>query len=64
MKAISEFIKATVIGGLLVILPLGIVAMLVMKIVGMLEPVAAPIVERLPHVLRFPLRRCCCFFCV
>jgi uncharacterized membrane protein len=54
MKAIGEFIKSTLIGGLLVILPLGLVAMVVLKIVGMLKPVAAPIAERLPHVFHFP----------
>lgn len=54
MKAIGEFIKSTLIGGLLVILPLGILAMLVLKIVGMLQPVAAPIVQWFPVGLRFP----------
>ena len=54
MKALAEFMKSTLIGGLLVILPLGLVAMLVMKTVGMLKHVVAPIVERLPDGLRFP----------
>lgn len=54
MKAISEFIKSTLIGGLLVILPIGILVMLVLKIVGMLKPLVAPIVARLPDEFRFP----------
>jgi uncharacterized membrane protein len=54
MKAIGEFIKSTIIGGLLVILPLGLVAMIVMKIVGMLKPVVAPIDASLPSGLHFP----------
>lgn len=54
MKALGEFMKSTLIGGLLVILPLGLVAMLVMKIVGMLKLVVNPIAERLPEELRFP----------
>jgi uncharacterized membrane protein len=54
IKALGEWVKSTLIGGLLVILPLGLVAMLVMKIVGMLQHVVAPIVERLPGELRFP----------
>ena len=54
MKTFGEFIKATFIGGLLVILPLGIVSIFVVKIVLMLKPVVAPIVERLPGRLHFP----------
>lgn len=54
MKAIGEFIKSTLIGGLLVILPLGLAVMIVMKIVGMLKPMVAPIVKELPSSLHFP----------
>jgi uncharacterized membrane protein len=54
MKPISEFIKSTLIGGLLVILPFGLVAILVMKIVEMLKPVATQIIEWLPSGLHFP----------
>jgi uncharacterized membrane protein len=49
-----EFIKSTLIGGLLVILPIGLVVVLVMKIVGLLEGVIAPIANHLPEQLRFP----------
>ena len=55
MKPPGEFIKSTLMDGVLVILPLGIVVMLVLKIVGMLEPVATPIVAHLPPVLHFPV---------
>lgn len=55
MKPLGEFIKSTLISGLLIILPLGLVAMFVMKIVGIIEPLAAPIVGRLPLVLHFPV---------
>lgn len=54
MKPIGEFIKSTLIGGLLVILPLGLVAMLVMKIVGMLKPFATLVAKEMPGGLRFP----------
>jgi uncharacterized membrane protein len=54
MRPLTEFIKSTLIGGLLVILPLGLVAMIVMKIVGMLKPVVAPIDASLPRGIHFP----------
>jgi uncharacterized membrane protein len=50
----GEFIKSTLLSGVLVILPLGLVAVIVLKIVGMLESLATPLVEQLPHGLRFP----------
>jgi uncharacterized membrane protein len=54
MKAIREFVKSTLIGGLFVILPIGVLVMLVMKIVGMLLPLVSPIAARLPESLHFP----------
>ncbi len=53
MKLFAEFIKSTLIGGLLVILPLGLAVMIVMKIVALLARVIAPIVGWLPDELRF-----------
>lgn len=50
----GEFIKSTLISGVLVILPLGLVAVVVLKIVGMIQPLAMPLMERLPHGMRFP----------
>jgi uncharacterized membrane protein len=53
-KRSGDFIKSTIISGVLVILPLGLVAIIVLKIVSMVEPLATPFVDRLPHGLRFP----------
>ncbi|HEY0320050.1 MAG TPA: DUF502 domain-containing protein [Pyrinomonadaceae bacterium] len=54
MKPISEFIKSTIVGRLLVILPLGLLVMIVMKIIEMLKHLETPIVEWLPGGLHFP----------
>src|SRR5687768_13326417 len=50
----GEFIKTTLLSGLLVILPLGLVAVVVLKIVDMIEPLVMPLIELLPHHFRFP----------
>lgn len=49
-----EFIKSTLIGGLLVIVPIGLVVVLLMKIIGLLERVITPVSSHLPDQLRFP----------
>jgi uncharacterized membrane protein len=49
-----EFIKSTLIGGLLVILPIGLVVMIVMKVVVMLRHAITPISSHLPEQLHFP----------
>jgi uncharacterized membrane protein len=54
MKPPFEFMKSTLLSGVLVILPLGLVAIIFLKIVGMIAPLATPFVEWLPHSLRFP----------
>lgn len=54
MKAIGEFIKATFVGGIMVILPLAFVALLLMRIVDMLLPMAMQIAGWLPHRLHYP----------
>lgn len=54
LKPTGEFLKSTLISGVLVILPLGLVALIVMKIVDMIQPLASPLVEELPHGMRFP----------
>ena len=43
MKTLGEFIKAILIGGLLGVLPIGLMAMIVLKILAMLMPVEKPI---------------------
>ena len=47
-KPVPEFIKSTLVGGALVILPFGLMAVLVMKLLDMIKPLAVPIVELLP----------------
>ena len=55
MKALGEFLKSTIIGGVLIILPLGLVIVIVMKFVGMLKPLAEPMARYLPETFRFPM---------
>jgi len=55
MKTFAEFLKSTIIGGVLIILPLGILIVMVMKFVGMLKPIAEPMAAYLPETLRFPM---------
>jgi uncharacterized membrane protein len=50
----GEFIKSTLVSGVLVILPLGLGAMVLLKIVDMLRPLATLLVEWIPHGFRFP----------
>lgn len=54
MKALSEFTKATLIGGLGVVLPLGLLALGLGKIVEMLRPLANSIAGWLPRWFHFP----------
>jgi uncharacterized membrane protein len=51
----GDFIKSTLVNGVLVILPISLMAVIVLRIVGMAEPLATPFVEYLPHRLRFPV---------
>ncbi|HEV7474503.1 MAG TPA: DUF502 domain-containing protein [Pyrinomonadaceae bacterium] len=46
--------KATLMSGVLVILPLGLVLLIILKIIDMLAPLATPLVEWLPRGLHFP----------
>jgi uncharacterized membrane protein len=54
MKALSEFTKATLIGGLVVILPLGVLMLAAEKIVEIIRPLAHSIAEWLPRWFHFP----------
>jgi hypothetical protein len=45
MKALSEFAKATLIGGLVVMLPLGLFALVAEKIVEIIRPLADSIAD-------------------
>jgi uncharacterized membrane protein len=54
VKSLIEFIKGTFLGGLLVILPIGLVTAIVMKILDMIKEVLSPFVDLLPDQLQFP----------
>jgi len=54
MKPLSEFTKATLIGGIVVILPLGVLALVLEKIVELLRPLALSISPWLPRWFHFP----------
>ena len=54
MKRPIVFIKSTLLSGVLVILPLGLMLIIVLKIVVMIQPLSAPFVEWLPREFRFP----------
>lgn len=55
MKAFGEFLKTTLVGGFLIMLPLGLGVVIVIKFVGMLRPIAEPMAEFLPERFRFPM---------
>ena len=50
----GEFIKSTLISGVLVILPFGLAAIILLKIVDMIRPLATTLISWMPHGLRFP----------
>src|SRR5439155_14700975 len=54
MKHTFPFLKTTLMGGLLVLLPLWLMALLIAKAVGLIKSLAAPIVAQLPDQLHFP----------
>jgi len=54
MRPPFEFMKATLISGVLVILPLGLVLIILLKIIVMIQPLSAPFVEWLPRAFRYP----------
>jgi len=55
MKTLGEFIKSTLINGLLIILPIAFVLVIIMKVLGLLKPVADPMGTLLPEKFRYPL---------
>ena len=54
MKALSEFTKATLIGGLVVMLPLGLFALVAEKIIEIIRPLSDSIAGWLPRWFHFP----------
>lgn len=60
MKTAPGFFKTTLIGGLLVILPIGLVLIVGLRIIGLLKAAMAPIVSKLlPVGLHFPTLIAC-----
>jgi uncharacterized membrane protein len=55
MKSIIEFIKTTLIGGVLVVLPVWLSVLLLVKSVGMLSLFFTPIMHELPDGARHPM---------
>ena len=53
-KRLGHFMKSILLSGVLVILPLGLAAMILLKIVDMIRPLATLLVSWMPHGLRFP----------
>jgi len=54
MKSIIEFVKTTLLGGLLVVLPVWLSVLLLVKSVGMLSLFFKPIIHELPEEARHP----------
>ena len=54
VKSFLQFLKTTVLGGVLVLLPAVLVAAFVGKAVVAIRAIAAPLVDQLPEGLRFP----------
>lgn len=53
MKSLIEFIKTTIIGGLLVLLPIGLLVLMVAKAISGAMAVVSPIAAQLPTGTRF-----------
>lgn len=54
MRAIAEFTKTTLIGGVLVIMPVYLSALLVLKALAGVVGLVAPITHQMPATLQFP----------
>jgi uncharacterized membrane protein len=54
MKNIIDFVKTTLIGGLLVILPLVLIAILIKHGAAIIHPLLLPVLSRLPSDIPFP----------
>jgi uncharacterized membrane protein len=54
MKRLFPFLKTTLMGGLLVLLPLCLMALLIAKAVGIIKALVAPVVAQLPDQLHHP----------
>jgi uncharacterized membrane protein len=54
MKAVIDFVKTTLIGGLLVILPIVLIAVLIKHGAAIIHPLLMPVLSRLPSEIPFP----------
>lgn len=54
MRSVIDFVKTTLIGGLLVILPLVLIAFLIKNGVSAIHPLLAPVISLLPSGIPFP----------
>jgi uncharacterized membrane protein len=54
MRTLADFFKSTLVGGLFVILPIGLLVLISLKIIGMIMPFAEMISRYWPGGLRFP----------
>jgi uncharacterized membrane protein len=48
MKKLTTFIKATIAGGILFLIPFGVVVLILAKVFGLVEPFSEALVKRLP----------------
>jgi uncharacterized membrane protein len=69
MRAITEFTKTTIIGGILIIMPLYLSSILLFKALGAVRAAISPVTNGLPNTLHFPQLIAClllifiCFVC-
>ena len=54
MKGLLDFVKTTLIGGLLIILPVVLIAVLIKQGVEAIHPLLDPVISRLPSGMPFP----------
>lgn len=54
MKRVVDFVKTTLVGGLLVILPVVLIAILIKHGVAAIHPLLDPVISRLPSGMPFP----------
>jgi uncharacterized membrane protein len=53
-KSIGKFLRSSIVEGLLIILPIGLLVLIFIKLAGMVEKIADPLTQFLPESLRFP----------
>lgn len=61
VKGLANFVKATLIGGLLVVLPLALLGILLSQTLDAVQLVVNPIADQLPEAIRYPFWIALCF---